>query len=38
MWKAKEKNIYELRAGKNLNLRIYNTIDFGRGYFAAILK
>lgn len=38
MWKAEEKNIYELRAGKNLNLRIYNTIDFGRNYFAAILK
>lgn len=38
MWKAEEKNIYELRVGKNLNLRIYNTIDFGRDYFAAILK
>jgi hypothetical protein len=38
MWKAEEKNIYELRAGKNLNLRIYNTIDFGRNYFAGILK
>lgn len=38
MWKAEEENIYKLRAGKNLNLRIYNTIDFGRTYFAAILK
>jgi hypothetical protein len=38
MWKAEEKNIYELRAGKNLNLRIYNTIDFGRNYFVGILK
>ncbi|MCC5944476.1 MAG: DUF262 domain-containing protein [Bernardetiaceae bacterium] len=38
MWKQADSEIYELRAGKNLNMRIYNTIVFGRNYFDNIFK